>query len=41
MSQGAFGQYGGNAEFVAAMLAGMFTLTHFMHLRWPPNLIGW
>ncbi|MGD1879010.1 MAG: tripartite tricarboxylate transporter TctB family protein [Kiloniellaceae bacterium] len=26
---------------VAGMLAGMFTLTHFMHLRWPPNLIGW
>lgn len=26
---------------VAAMLAGLLTLTHLMHLRWPSSLIGW
>jgi hypothetical protein len=26
---------------VAAMLAGLLTLTHLMHLRWPSSLLGW
>jgi hypothetical protein len=31
----------GTAIGVAALIGCMVAISHFMHLRWPPSLIGW